>query len=124
MHIVRSAENTVHELPGTRFTALVSPKRGARSISVWRVEIAPGTPPTPHQVTEEEVFVLLQGCARTVIGGVSGAAEAGDSIVVPKETDFQIENAGSEPLVAFVCFPVGGRARLADGREFTPPWAE
>ncbi|GMV17672.1 MAG: cupin [Polyangiaceae bacterium] len=124
MHIVRSAENTVHELPGIRFTALVSPKRGARSTSVWRVEIAPGTLPTPHQVTEEEVFVLLQGCARTVIGGVPGEAAAGDSIVVPKETDFQVENAGSEPLVAFVCFPVGGRARLADGRELTPPWAE
>ncbi len=124
MPVVSAAESTVHELPGTRFTALVSPKRGAHSTSVWRVEIAPGTPPTPHQVTEEEVFVLLQGRARTVIGGVAAEAAAGDSIVVPKETDFQIENTGTGPLVAFVCFPVGGRARLADGTEFTPPWAE
>jgi mannose-6-phosphate isomerase-like protein (cupin superfamily) len=66
---------------------------------------------------------VLKGTARVRIEDDVSEARAGDVIVVPADTTFEIANAGSEPLEALCCLPVGGCARL-DGRVFTPPWAE
>jgi mannose-6-phosphate isomerase-like protein (cupin superfamily) len=124
MPVIHAPAVPTHELPGTRFTALTSPSRGAVDLCVWRVEISPSTQPTPHQVTREEVFVVLSGRARVRIADERYEASAGDAIVVPPSTDFELANAGDEPLTALCCLPVGGQARLANGELFTPPWAE
>jgi mannose-6-phosphate isomerase-like protein (cupin superfamily) len=91
---------------------------------VWKVEILPGTPATPHSLTREEVFVVLEGTASVRIAGRADEAVPGDAIVVPAGVDFEIENAAADPLRLMCCFPVGGQACLADGSTFTPPWAE
>ncbi len=80
--ITRPAQAT-HDLGGTRFTSLATPSRGSAETSVWAVEIDPGTPATPHSLTREEVFVVLDGVAATRVGEVDGVAETGDAIVVP-----------------------------------------
>ena len=124
MPIIPGSRAVQHEMHGARFTSLASPSRGTQQSSVWQVEIAPGTPATPHEVTAEEVLVIVAGRAKVRLGDAHDVAEAGDTVVVPPDTLFAFENAGDVPLRALVCFPVGGKARLADGREFTPPWAE
>jgi mannose-6-phosphate isomerase-like protein (cupin superfamily) len=124
MPIARAPESFTHALPHARFTSLATPSRGSRETSLWRVRIEPGTPGAPHQVTREELFVVLAGRARVRIGGELAEAGAGDSIIVPRDTDFAIESAGDEPLEALCCLPVGGQARLPSGQPFTPPWAE
>jgi mannose-6-phosphate isomerase-like protein (cupin superfamily) len=108
---------------GARFTSLATPDRGSTDTSVWRVEINPGHPATPHQLTREEVFVVLSGRARVRLGEDVREASAGDAIVVPRDTHFEIAVAGEEPLHALCCMPVGGKARLVDGTTFVPPWA-
>jgi mannose-6-phosphate isomerase-like protein (cupin superfamily) len=80
-----------HQLPHAAFTALATPARGSRETSVWRVVIAPGTPGVPHQVTREEIFVVLGGAARVMLADVEATATVGDAIVVPPETRFQID---------------------------------
>lgn len=124
MPVLQAPSSPTHVLPGHRFTALASPARGSVSTSVWRVAIAPGTPTTPHEVTHEEIFVILSGKANVLLGEERREAAAGDAIVVPPDTRFEISNAGDEALEALCCLPVGGRARLADGTTFVPPWAE
>lgn len=124
MTVIRSSTTTTHELDGVRFTSLATPSRGTRDTSVWRIEIAPGTPATPHSVTREEVFVVLEGEAAVEIEGTRATAQAGDAIVVPPEVEFGLTNGGDEPLHLLCCLPVGGQARTADGVTFTPPWAE
>ncbi len=124
MPIITAPKSPTHQLPGARFTSLATPTRGSISNSVWRVELSPNTPPTPHELTEEEIFVVLQGRARVRIGEESGEAGVGDCIAVPPQTPFEIEAAGTEDLVAICCMPVGGRARMSDGHELSPPWAE
>ena len=83
MTVIRSSTTTTHEIDGVRFTSLATPSRGTRDTSVWRIEIAPGTPATPHSVTREEVFVVLEGEAAVEIEGTRATAQAGDAIVVP-----------------------------------------
>ena len=123
MPIVQAPGGPTHELGGTRFTALASPTRGSTESSVWIVEIDPGTPATPHALTREEVFVVLDGVADVTLDGVRGTAAAGDAIVVPAEVDFAIANGGATALRMLCCLPVGGQARTAEAT-FTPPWAQ
>jgi mannose-6-phosphate isomerase-like protein (cupin superfamily) len=89
---------------------------------VWQVEIEPQTPSTPHQLTREEVFVVLAGRALVELDGHRATASAGDAVVVPAGTDFALSNAGDDVLRMLCCLPVGGQA-VAGDVTFTPPWA-
>jgi quercetin dioxygenase-like cupin family protein len=124
MPVLHSPSTPTHDLGGARFTSLATPARGATDTAVWQVELAPGTPATPHSLTREEVFVVLEGVASVCIAGTDDTAGVGDAILVPAEVEFRLSNGGDGPLRLLCCFPVGGRARLDDGETFTPPWAE
>ena len=123
MPVLPAPPAPTHDIGGARFTSLATPTRGSRDTSVWRVEIEPGHPAVPHQLTREEVFVVLAGRARVRLGGDVREAGVGDAIVVPRDTNFEIDVAGDEPLHALCCMPVGGEARLADGSMLAPPWS-
>jgi quercetin dioxygenase-like cupin family protein len=124
MPVLSAPPAPTHELPGARFTSLATPSRGSTDTSVWRVEIDPGTPATPHQVTREEVFVVLEGIARVRLGGTDDVAGPGGSIIVPPGVPFELAAAGDAPLRALCVLPVGGQAQLPGGEPFTPPWAQ
>ena len=68
-----------------------------------RVDIAPLTPATPHSLTREEVFVVLDGEAAVDIGGVRASAQPGDAIVVPADVEFALANDGDAPLRLLCC---------------------
>lgn len=123
MPVIQAPRAFTHELPHARFKSLATPSLGSTETAVWRVQVAPHGEPVPHQLTREEVFVVLSGRARVRIGAVEQEAGEGDVIVVPPNTDFVLCSATAEPLEALCCLPVGGRARIGE-REFTPPWAE
>ena len=124
MSVLTLAGATTHEREGTRFTSLATPRRGTSETAVWEVEIAPGTPATPHSLTREEVFVVLAGTARVRVGdAAAGSAGPGDAIVVPAGVELELANAADESLRLLCCLPVGGQA-VVGGTTFTPPWAE
>lgn len=124
MPVLHAPTTPTHDLGTARFTSLATPARGATETSVWTVEILPGTPATPHSLTREEIFVVLEGTAGVRIEGTAEEAAAGDAIVVPAGVEFELTNAGRQPLRLVCCLPVGGQARLGDGSTFIPPWAQ
>lgn len=124
MPVIAAPPAPTHELPGACFTSLVTPSRGSTDTSVWRVDIEPDTPATPHLVTREEVFVVLDGTALVRIDGVESVAGPGASIVVPPGVPFELAAVGPGPLRALCVLPVGGQAQLPGGEPFTPPWAQ
>ena len=123
MPVLNAPSGPTHELPGTAFTSLATPTLGSTETSVWKVSIAAGTDPTPHSLTRGEVFLVLEGTAGVRIGESVQHASAGDVIIVPADTQFELSNAGDNTLEAICCMPVGGQARFGDGAAFTPPWA-
>lgn len=123
MTVLTTADAPRHDLGGSRFTSLATPRRGTSETAVWQVEIDPGTPATPHSLTREEVFVVLEGRAAVRVGDRSGQAGRGDAIVVPAGVELELHNNGAGPLRMLCCMPVGGRAVVGDDA-FTPPWAE
>jgi len=124
MPVLSVPDDATHDLGHVRFTSLATPSRGAVETAVWTVEIAPGAPTTPHALTREEVFVVVEGTASVRLGDITDTASPGDAIVVPADVSLELTNAGETPLRLVCCLPVGGQARLADGSTFTPPWAE
>ena len=123
MSVIQAPPAPTHDLGRTRFTSLATPTRGSNETAVWQVEIEPATPPTPHSMTQEEVFVVLAGRATVRIADHTAVAEVGDAIVVPRDTEFELSNVDSDLLRLLCCTPVGSMARL-DAEPFTPPWAE
>lgn len=87
----------------------------------WQTEIPPGSPVRPHQVTREELVVVLSGRAQVHLGDTVTDAEAGDVVVVPPDTDFALANPGPEPLRVLACMPTAGQARI-EGEATTLPW--
>ncbi len=125
MSVVQAPSVPTHTLGGTTFTSLATPSRGSTTDnSLWRVQLAPGTTPTPHSLTREEIFLVLRGTADVTIDGVQETALTGSAIVVPSGVPFGLGNDGDEPVELLCCLPVGGQAQLGDGTLLTPPWAQ
>lgn len=124
MPVIAAPASPTHTLGETTFTSLATPTRGSNRTSVWEVSLPPGAIPTPHRLTDEEVFVVLDGTAEVTLADERQQARRGDAIVVPAGVDFSLANAGDTRLRLLCCLPVGGQAVLADGEPFTPPWAQ
>ena len=123
MPVITAPSSPTHEIGGTKFTSLATPSLGSARTSIWQVEIPAGETPTPHELTDEEIFVVLEGAAAVTIDAVALTASVGDTIVVPAGVSFVLANAGEQPLRLLCCLPVGGQAVLPGGEPFTPPWA-
>jgi mannose-6-phosphate isomerase-like protein (cupin superfamily) len=123
MPFIASSEAPRFDMHGASFIGLASPTRGSMENAVWIVTLPPGTPPKPHQLTREEIFVGLEGRARAEVGGQRFEITPGSSLIVPPGIVFTIENVGETPFKAVAVLPVGGQALVAGQEAFTPPWA-
>ena len=109
----------------TTVIGYASPARGATSISLWRIELAPGSTSPLHEIDVEEVFLGLQGSAVVTIGGRQVPIGAGDCLVLPPQTAFTLAAAEDGPFLAVACMPAAGKATLLpNGPTFVPPWAQ
>lgn len=122
MPVIRTADATVYELHDTTFTSYAHPSTGSTELCGWRVEVGPGSAGVAHQVSHEEVFLLLSGTGTAVLDGTPHPMAAGDVLVVPVGVSFRLDT-GDTPLTAWVTTRVGLRATMADGTEIAPPWA-
>ena len=123
MPFVRSAQATVHEIHGVRFTAYANPGSGSKEVCAWHAEVPAGTAGVPHTINCEEVLYLLSGTLRLSIDGEVAELVAGDVAIAPPGALLGVDNAGGEPATMWVCTSVGLEATLADGSRITPPWA-
>ena len=109
---------------GTSVTGYAAPTRGATAVSLWSIDLEPGSISPLHEMDVEEVFLGLDGTAVVVVDGEESRIGAGDCLVLPARTAFTLRAALDGPFRAVACMPAGGRATLLpDGPTFVPPWA-
>jgi quercetin dioxygenase-like cupin family protein len=108
---------------GTDITGYASPSRGSEHVSAWRIRLDPGAGSPPHELTHGEAFIVLAGRGVFEVEGGRHEVGPGDAICVPADTSFRLANEGDEPFETVACMVAGGRARLAGGEPFVPPWA-
>ncbi|MFI6321679.1 cupin domain-containing protein [Nonomuraea sp. NPDC050556] len=123
MPIVSAADSPVFELDHVTAKGGAAPSRGADETSMWRFALHPGAPATPHQVTREEIFVVVTGRGVAELEGETHELEAGDTLIVPPHTPFSLSNPYDEKLKVVAILPVGAQAIMPGMDPFTPPWA-
>lgn len=126
MTIIKAAEAPVFDAPGSTFKAYAAPSRGADQVSLWSVELAPGSTSPLHHMDCEEIFFGLAGRAVATVAGQPHTLEAGDCLILPAGTDFTLHVADTdEPFRAIACMPAGGQATMVpEGITIAPPWAQ
>jgi quercetin dioxygenase-like cupin family protein len=122
MPVIRSADAVVHEMHGTRFTAYAAPARGSQELCAWRIDIPPGSAGVAHTITREEIVFVLSGAMEVTLDEAASTVPAGDAAVLPAGATVRVDNAGDEPVTAWVTTSVGLEAELADGSRIVPPW--
>jgi quercetin dioxygenase-like cupin family protein len=122
MPVIRSAEAVVHEMHGTRFTSYAAPARGSQELCAWRIDVPPGSTGVAHTITREEIVVVLSGAMELTLDEAASTVPAGDVAVLPAGATVRVDNAGDEPVTAWVTTSIGLEAQLADGSRIVPPW--
>src|SRR4051812_28944856 len=124
MKLIRRTDAPTFDAAGTSVTAYAAPSRGAAEVSMWQIELAPGSTSPRHHMDREEVFLGVSGHAVADVGGVEYRLGAGDCLILPAGTEFTLHVPGTEPYRALACVPAGAQATItADGATFVPPWA-
>jgi quercetin dioxygenase-like cupin family protein len=124
MHLINRTDAPTFDAAGTTVTAYAAPSRGAAEVSVWQLELAPGSTSPRHHMDREEVFLGIDGHAVAEIDGTRHDLRAGDCLILPAGTDFTMHVPGQQPYRALACVPAGAQAIMAaDGTTFVPPWA-
>jgi mannose-6-phosphate isomerase-like protein (cupin superfamily) len=121
MTVLHAPPTHTHELGPVTFTALATPSRGTKQTTLWKIDVPVGAPPTPHALSNEELFIVTQGSALVRIGDIDTVAKVGDCIVIPAETVFELTNAGNIALSLLSCMPAGTEVIMGEVR-FVPPW--
>ena len=125
MHLIQHTEAPVFAAGDTSVTGYAAPSRGAAQVSLWRIELAPGSTSPLHYMDCEEVFLGIDGHAIAVVDDTEHPIGAGDCLILPAGTAFTLHVPGQEPFRALACLPAGGQATMVpSGATFVPPWAE
>jgi quercetin dioxygenase-like cupin family protein len=125
MELIKHRDAPVFDTPGAIVTAYAAPSRGASEVSMWSLELAPGSISPLHRMDCEEVFFGLDGHVIATVGGAEHRIGAGDCLVLPPETPFTFRVPEDQPFRGIACMRAGGRATMVpDGPTFAPPWAE
>jgi len=125
MELIKRTDAPMFDADGTTVRGYAAPSRGAAEVSLWQIELAPGSTSPLHHMDREEVFLALEGHAVAAIEDREHALGAGDCLILPAGTDFTLHVPGDRPFRALACVPAGAQATLVpDGATFLPPWAE
>src|SRR3954449_12336401 len=100
MHLIKRTAAPRFIAGGTTVTAYAAPSRGAAELSVWQIELAPGSTSPPHHMDREEVLLGVEGHAVLAVDGAEHALGPGDCLVLPAGTDFTLHVPGEQPYRA------------------------
>jgi len=124
MHLIKRTDAPTFDVAGTSVVGYAAPSRGAAEVSVWQIELAPGSTSPRHHMDREEVFLGIGGHAVAEVDGARHDLRAGDCLILSAGTDFTMHVPGQEPYRALACVPAGAQAIMAaDGATFVPLWA-
>jgi quercetin dioxygenase-like cupin family protein len=122
MPVIYASKAKTYEMPGVKFTGLAAPQTGSKENSAWQFSLSPKSNGTLHQLTREEIMIVIRGSAVAEIGNERHEVSAGDAIIIPAHTDFKISNNSEKPFDGIAMIPVGAQAVIGTEPPFTPPW--
>lgn len=123
MPVIRSTEGTEHRMHGAVFTAYANSATGSGELCAWTTRLPPGQSGAEHRISREEIFLVLEGTPHVSIDGRESALAPGDVLVAPAHRTLRLDNPDAQEALIWATTSVGLSARMADGSEVSPPWA-
>src|SRR3954451_1370314 len=119
MHLITRTDAPTFDAGGTAVVGYAAPSRGAAEVSLWQIELAPGSTSPRHHMDREEIFLGLDAHAVAEVDGTERSLGAGDCLILPAGSDFTLHVPGQRPFRAMACMPAGAQATMAaDGATF------
>jgi quercetin dioxygenase-like cupin family protein len=135
MAVIRHADSRRTEIPSGVLSTLASPTQGGATMSVWRVDMGPGSAGPPHAFDTEQVWTVLEGGATVELGGATLMVEPGDTLVMPADVPRRVIADLAAGFAAIAIAPAGTRAyslddslvvsphcAVPDGDKLIPAW--
>ena len=91
--------------PGTRRWAIVDGTKGAESLSVGDLTLAPGSSVANHVHPTEEAMVILEGELDAVLGDDVVSVKAGQTVLAPPGVKHGFVNRSGAPARLMAIFP-------------------
>lgn len=123
MPVIRSTEGTEHRMEGGVFTAYANPRTGSTELCAWSTRVPAGQIGAEHWINREEIFLVLEGTPHVSIDGAETELAPGDVVIAPAGSQLRLDNPDAQDAVIWAATSIGLTAKLADGREVNPPWA-
>ncbi|MFC5064734.1 cupin domain-containing protein [Actinomycetospora atypica] len=121
MTVIHHQDARRTETPNAVMTTFASPTQGGSDQALWQVEMAADARGPVHDMDAEQVWTVVEGSGRVVVGDEEWALGVGDTAVLDAGTTRQIV-AGPTGLVAIVAGR-GGAIASGPGRDpVVPPW--
>ncbi|MCI0382308.1 MAG: cupin domain-containing protein [Chlamydiae bacterium] len=109
-------------LHGNYQKSLCSKAMGAKQFEVWRASLSIGSKTPKHVHETEEVFIVLKGKIRAIIGDEEVICEAPATLICPANTPHQLINIGEEPTDQILVLGLDSKIYNAEGEEMQLPW--
>jgi quercetin dioxygenase-like cupin family protein len=123
MYVIEQERPVAMPLPGIAHATWAGEADGLRQLSLWRQTLAPGAATPPHRHDCDEVVLCLAGWGELIVAGEVERFGADSTLVLPRDREHQIVNAGPmalEILGIFGSTPVNTYA--PDGTALALPW--
>ena len=107
--------------PSGRTTRIIASPDGPlapQGFSLGRSVLEPGGSVPAHHHSNEEIYHIISGRGHFRIGAVTFAAQAGDSYLIPPDTEHELVNGGDQEMeLLWVYAPAGIMQHWADELE-------
>lgn len=113
-----------YSMHGNHQKGLATKAMGAKEFEVWRASIAVGSKTPLHVHETEEVFIVLKGKIRAIIGDQKIDCIAPATLICPANVPHQLINIGDEPTDQILVLGVGSKIHNMSGEEMELPWRE
>ncbi|HEX2580281.1 MAG TPA: cupin domain-containing protein [Rhabdochlamydiaceae bacterium] len=113
-----------YSMHGNFQKGLATKSMGAKEFEVWRASVAVGSKTPLHVHETEEVFIVLKGKIRAVIGDQEFDCIAPATLICPANIPHQLINIGDEPTDQILVLGVDSKIRNMNGDEMKLPWRE
>lgn len=107
---------------GNKIKGLATPNSGSKQFEVWKSEIAVGSKTPLHKHASDEIFVLLKGKAKFVVGEDSHIVTAPATVIAPANKNHQVFNIGTDPIEQIVIIGAGSKIWGGSGKLLNLPW--
>jgi quercetin dioxygenase-like cupin family protein len=107
---------------GNTYKAVSSKALGAKEFEIWKSSLGVGSKTPRHVHETEEVFVLLKGKIKAIIGEKEVVCTAPTTLICPANIPHELINIGDEPSEQFAVIGIDSKICDVHDNEMKMPW--